>query len=755
MLELYKAYGFLSTVNHIMWYALIIAAIIFCASSLDDCFFDLIYWLNRFKKSFSKNKEKKIYYHELAMLPEKKIAVLIPCWNEEDVIRDMLINNLSQIDYKNYDVFIGIYLNDPATRAEIEKVQVDYTNLFYVVNTKEGPTTKADNLDSIYDYICERELEKNIKYDIYVLQDAEDIIHPLAFKLYNYAIDQYDMIQTPVFPLEVPHHSFTHWIYNDEFAEMHMNGMLVRGYIHGLVPSAGVGTAFSRKAIEILTQENLENVPFSKKSVTEDYDAALRLQKLGIKSTFFPFSITRIVKKRTWFGLGPLVLKEKQQIIATRALFPTNYFAAIKQRTRWVYGITLQAWTDIGWPGTAAIRYTLFHDRKSILTHFFNGFAYFILIYWIISYLTHGFYDYHLKTLSDYFDENPWVYFLIIISTLFMLERIANRAIFTGHIYGFWAAMLSIPRIIYANVLNIHTSYAAMRTFLFPSRRKWIKTSHTFPSEEQMAMYRRKIGDIMLDEGLISPKQLKNVMTEQSKTKDKIGEILLNYGYVNLKRLTELLAQQNHLDIIPVNQFSILKNNQINGLSAANYDWLITNKLLPIQLSGDTLTIAITDPSILSMRAEIQDKINPYNLKFVLISLSHKLGDLLVKKGLVTPQQIAAALADQITRSEKLGTVLVRKGFIKEEDLIHVLAEQYNLQVINLSQYKTLTAAQLPKIKSDTYKWLIDNKLTPISCANGVVTIVLADPGEENLKKMAMSNLLPYEVKFVLASSKV
>lgn len=755
MIEWYKAYGFLNAINITMWYALVIAAIIFCVSSLDDCFFDLIYWMSRFKKAFTRKKEKKLYYHELAMLPEKRIAMLVPCWDEEAVIRDMLTSNLSQIDYKNYDVFIGIYPNDPYTLAEIERVKTEFNNVYYVVNTKEGPTTKADNLNSIYNEIRKREFEENITYDIFVLHDAEDIIHPLSFKLYNYAIDQYDMIQTPVYPLEVPLFNFTHWVYNDEFAEMHMNSLVVRGYIHGLIPSAGVGTAFSRSALDSLIEGNKENVPFSKSSVTEDYDAALQLQKAGVKSTFFPFSIARIVNKKKWFGFGPMVPTERQQTIATRGLFPTRYIAAVRQRTRWVYGIALQEWADVGWPGSAAIRFTLFHDRKSILTHFFNGFAYFILIYWIFSYLTNGFYYYHLKTLGDFLDENYWVVILIIISTIFMLERMINRAIFTGSIYGFWPAVLSIPRIVYANILNIHTSYAAMKNFLFhPSKRKWVKTSHTFPSEEQMAIYKRKIGDIMLDEGLISPKQLKNVIVEQSKTKDKIGEILLQYGFVNLKRLTDLLAQQNNLDIVDEKEFHVLDNSSIKNLPAANYDWLIQHQLLPIKTSDNLLTLAITDPSILSHREEIQNYIAPYQAKFVLISLSQKLGDMLVSKGLVTPQQIAAAVADQVVSRDKLGTVLVRKGYLKQKDLIPVLAEQYNIGTVDMKNYSTLTAAQLPKIDAAKYKWMIDNKLTPIACDNDVVTVILSELGDEQLQKMAIKNLFPYEVKFVMASTK-
>ncbi len=88
------------------------------------------------------------------------------------------------------------------------------------------------------------------------------MIHQLSLKLYNYLIPRKDMIQLPVLPLEVNYFNFTHWVYNDEFAESHTKDIIVREAIHGLVPSAGVGTAFSRKAIEMLLNNPLLKIHF-------------------------------------------------------------------------------------------------------------------------------------------------------------------------------------------------------------------------------------------------------------------------------------------------------------------------------------------------------------------------------------------------------------------------------------------------------------------------------------------------------------
>src|SRR5690606_26007028 len=130
------------------------------------------------------------------------------------------------------------------------------------------------------------------------------------FKLYNYLMPAKDMVQTPVFPLEIPHHHMVYWTYADEFAEMHTKEMVTREAMKGFVPSAGVGTAFSRRALEMMSEKYL-GIIFSTKSLVEDYDCALRLKLIGLKSIFLVQHIERVVLKKNIFGYKrPKKIKE-------------------------------------------------------------------------------------------------------------------------------------------------------------------------------------------------------------------------------------------------------------------------------------------------------------------------------------------------------------------------------------------------------------------------------------------------------------
>src|SRR6266849_7341191 len=66
--------------------------------------------------------------------------------------------------------------------------------------------------------------------------------------------------------------------------------------------------------------------------------------------------------------------------------------------------------------------------------------------------------------------------------------------------------------------------------------------------------------------------------------------------------------------------------------------------------------------------------------------VSRRLGDLLVADGLLTPEQLRKALAEQKGSTDKLGSVLIKLGFINEEQLIGFLSRQYGVPSITLAQ---------------------------------------------------------------------
>src|SRR5512145_238739 len=103
---------------------------------------------------------------------------------------------------------------------------------------------------------------------------------------------------------------------------------------------------------------------------------------------------------------------------------------------------------------------------------------------------------------------------------------------------------------------------------------------------------------------------------------------------------------------------------------------------------------------------------------------NRRLGDLLVAEGLITPDQLKQALAQQKGKADKLGAVLVRLGFISEEQLIGFLSRQYGIPSITLSNLDVDadTLRLVPVTIARKYDVL------PVKRINTTLTLAMADP---------------------------
>lgn len=447
----------------VMYAFTFIVAVSLLLAGLDDFIIDLFYWGMYLFSPKKLNKYDSIPQEDLDGVDEKPIAIFVPAWHEYDVIDKMLTHACSTLQYGKYDIFVGVYPNDPQTIEKVSEVANRFPQVHAVVSSHPGPSTKADNLNDIHQGMLRWENQTGVRYDIIALHDSEDIIHPMSLKVYNYTIPAHDMVQLPVFPLEVDHRKVVQWTYADEFAENHTKDLLIRQRFTGFVPSAGVGTGYNRWLIEFVGTSFARNI-FRRASLTEDYDLALRLALGEAKLLFLyrPFDIDA----------------------ATRAFFPDSFKTAVRQKTRWLIGICLQSWKKIGWVGGLDFRFALYRDRKAVVSNILNALAYIVLLYVIL-------YELARRGLTDYgslpaiINEGTLLYTIVTIDTVLMLWRFFHRFVTVNRVYGWVAGLLSIPRLPVGNFINFAATVRGIGQF-FASRRNnhevaWDKTAHTFP----------------------------------------------------------------------------------------------------------------------------------------------------------------------------------------------------------------------------------------------------------------------------------
>ncbi|QCI79697.1 hypothetical protein E6W36_09660 [Hankyongella ginsenosidimutans] len=157
------------------------------------------------------------------------MAILVPAWDEADVIADMLRASLRRLDYPSYRLFVGVYPNDPQTRLAVATVADPRVEM--VVTTRPGPTSKADCLNHLYHAALRHAARAGVPVKAFVLHDAEDLVDPQELTVFNHLIPRKAMVQAPVIALPDPGSRWVAGSYMDEFAECHAKDMVVREWL--------------------------------------------------------------------------------------------------------------------------------------------------------------------------------------------------------------------------------------------------------------------------------------------------------------------------------------------------------------------------------------------------------------------------------------------------------------------------------------------------------------------------------------------
>jgi len=455
--------------------------------------------------------------------PEKRIAIFVPLWREHEVIQGMVSHNIAAIRYASYDFFIGAYPNDDATKEAVRELERRYPNVHLAVCAHDGPTSKADCLNWIFQRMLLFEEEHGVRFEIVVTHDAEDLIHPDALRTINEHGDRHDMVQIPVLPLATPLADLVHGIYCDEFAEYQTKDIPARLILRAFLPSNGVGTGFSRAALEKLASA-CSNQIFNPVCLTEDYENGIRLHRHGFRQTF---------------------VRLDGNCVATREYFPRSIRTAIRQRTRWITGISLQSWDLNGWGGGIAQCYWLWRDRKGLITNpvglFSNVLFGYGLITWIAARLNGAPWGLARDTL------HPALFVAILALQLF---HMGFRMFSVSRYFG-WRFATAVPlRILLANVINcvatFRAEYRFFRAKLLGEPLVWLKTEHVYPSRAALVSHKRLLGEILVGSSYITYNDLARGLATQPPGV-RIGEHLVALGWLSEDDLCEALTLQQGL----------------------------------------------------------------------------------------------------------------------------------------------------------------------------------------------------------------
>ena len=112
----------------------------------------------------------------------------------------------------------------------------------------------------------------------------------------------------------------------------------------------------------------------------------------------------------------------------------------------------------------------------------------------------------------------------------------------------------------------------------------------------------KKIGELLVQEGLVSNDQLNRALDEQQQSGERIGEALVKLGMVGEDTLLEFIARQFHCPQVNLSKLNIPK--EVAALIPL--DIMHKYQAIPFGIMGNTLNVAMADPGNLFVIDDIR-----------------------------------------------------------------------------------------------------------------------------------------------------
>ncbi len=112
---------------------------------------------------------------------------------------------------------------------------------------------------------------------------------------------------------------------------------------------------------------------------------------------------------------------------------------------------------------------------------------------------------------------------------------------------------------------------------------------------------KKKLGEILIEEGLITETQLIEALSESKRLEMPLGSTLYTLGFISLKQLKETLQKQQGYETVNTDQLQV-QEKVVNILPE---DFIKANKVIPVSSDGRNLVVGMVNPNDLKVLKDI------------------------------------------------------------------------------------------------------------------------------------------------------
>ena len=125
----------------------------------------------------------------------------------------------------------------------------------------------------------------------------------------------------------------------------------------------------------------------------------------------------------------------------------------------------------------------------------------------------------------------------------------------------------------------------------------------------------KRLGEILIEKGLITQKQLEDALKEQKASGEFLGNILIAMGWINKESLSEGLAEQFGIPLVELKN----QNIDVEMVHRFSSSIIVDYQCFPIREDEESVTVAIINPLNALAISKIEEAVKPRKVNFVMV----------------------------------------------------------------------------------------------------------------------------------------
>ncbi len=125
---------------------------------------------------------------------------------------------------------------------------------------------------------------------------------------------------------------------------------------------------------------------------------------------------------------------------------------------------------------------------------------------------------------------------------------------------------------------------------------------------------RKRLGDLLVEEGIIDESQLDKALQAQKSTGQKLGAALIELGFLSEQQMLSFLSQQLNVPLIDLSRAKV----DIDAVALLSEVHARRLRALVVDRNANTLRVAMSDPADLFAQEALLSQLSEYDLDFVI-----------------------------------------------------------------------------------------------------------------------------------------